>query len=594
MRIPCYQYGTSEAFNRIMLVSVLIFQAFQRALAIKQLVDPMFWQSHQNNLIPSSTIAQSPYSENDSKGVSWKVVWTLLRKVMDSQWLHLVPLLHRKKAWELHLVVLFILQSLSPGGDSHPQAVVVRLKGLLGIFFQLVDEPLDKMEIDKMEKWLRVQVLEHLKRVIVQQASFSFACFTVMVSSLLDYSFERSDRKAETSSLCNNDKKIQRRGVGASGRGFFPTSTLVPGRLDQSGSFTLLSVPALRENSSLASPKFSLTEENRRTRLVGLPSLGRERLDGSIRRREDVIRPAKESSNDEELADTTIMELGDLLRRTVSIAVQQAAEDPEVWSPHPAYILASQMKDRVGTPHELAMTMEQYEEVLPKQVSTPRHIFLTECFGHNSLLFEMLELVVKYRRSDEVLGCVEFIRVLLVDSISRWHSAYRTRRDPGLPPPRVFKEERLDRMQVIRLINLVADAGWLPQPLASTIEIIEVIDGADVADLLLLVWRCMHHAMAFGTKGWGGNSDPVAVPQSGAPAEKAQVSYSGQIYLLFFFPFRFTFTFLIESRAFFSTQVSLLILAVYGGGLRDTPSRHLFPGFDSYCFIKKFKICRTT
>ena len=173
----------------------------------------------------------------------------------------------------------------------------------------------------------------------------------------------------------------------------------------------------------------------------------------------------------------------------------------------------------------------------------------------------MLELVVKYRRSDELVGCVEYIRVLLVDSISRWHSAYRTRRDPDLPPPRVhitslhitpvcyfygksspllvnycsfinpqvlyicfsvlwflltirdtclcpildasflrtrvlwilhlfcfcyyrnpalllqvFKEERLDRMQIIRLINLVADAGWLPQPLASTVEIIEIID----------------------------------------------------------------------------------------------------------------------
>lgn len=410
-------------------------------------------------------------------------------------------------------MVLLILESLSPGSDSHPQAIVVRLKALLGIFFQLVDEPLEET---RGKSWQRVQVLEHLKRVIVQQASSSFASFTVMVSSLLDYSFERSDRKAETSSLSNNDKKIQRRGLGASGRGFFPTSTLVPGRLDQSGSFTLLSVPALKETSFLASPKFSLTEENRRMKSVGLPSLGRERL-GSVRRREDVIRPVNE-----ELADTTIMELGDLLRRTVTSAVSQAAEDPELWSPHPAYILASQMKDRLETPHELAMTMEQYEEVLPKQVSTPRHIFLTECFGHNPLLFEMLELVVKYRQSDEVLGCVEFIRVLLVDSISRWHSAYRTRRDPGLPPPRVFKEERLDRMQVIRLINLVADAGWLPQPLASTIEIIEIIDGADVADLLLLVWRCMHHAMAFGNKSWGGSSDPV-VAQTGAPAEKAQV-----------------------------------------------------------------------
>jgi len=32
----------------------------------------------------------------------------------------------------------------------------------------------------------------------------------------------------------------------------------------------------------------------------------------------------------------------------------------------------------------------------------------------------------------------------------------------------------------------------------------------------------MHHAMAFGTKGWGGSADPVAAPQSGVLAEKAQ------------------------------------------------------------------------
>lgn len=105
-------------------------QALQRALAVKQLLDPMFWQSHENNLMPSSRIEQQSHSkeDNESKGISWKVVWVLLRKVMDSQWLHLVPLLHRTNFWELHLMVLFILQSLSPGRDSQPQVVVVRLK----------------------------------------------------------------------------------------------------------------------------------------------------------------------------------------------------------------------------------------------------------------------------------------------------------------------------------------------------------------------------------------------------------------------------------------------------------------------------------
>ena len=103
----------------------------------------------------------------------------------------------------------------------------------------------------------------------------------------------------------------------------------------------------------------------------GLSSLGvdrRERL-GTIPRRQEVIKPVRELSKDgvnEDPIDTTIMELGDLLRRTVSSAVSQAAEESDVWSPHPAYILASQMKDRLATPHELAMTMEQYEEVIIK------------------------------------------------------------------------------------------------------------------------------------------------------------------------------------------------------------------------------------
>lgn len=79
----------------------------------------------------------------------------------------------------------------------------------------------------------------------------------------------------------------------------------------------------------------------------------------------------------------------------------------------------------------------------------------------------------------------------------------------------VSEAEKLDRLQVGRLIQLVADTGWLPQPLALTTEIVEVIDGADIADLLLLVWRCMHHAMAFGSKSWGGVSDNPPLP-SGA------------------------------------------------------------------------------
>ena len=85
-------------------------------------------------------------------------------------------------------------------------------------------------------------------------------------------------------------------------------------------------------------------------------------------------------------------------------------------------------------------------------------------------------------------------------------------------------------MQVIRLINIVADAGWLPQPLASTIEIVELIDGADIADLLLLVWRCMHHAMTFGAKSWS-MSDHV-IPQNGGSGDPQVCSFCSSISLI--------------------------------------------------------------
>lgn len=101
---------------------------------------------------------------------------------------------------------------------------------------------------------------------------------------------------------------------------------------------------------------------------ASLPSLdnGRREKLGSIPRREDAIRPVHKLSKDgadEDTIDGTMLELSDLLGRTVASAVLQAAEEPDDWSPHPAYILASQMKDRLETPHELATTMEQYEEV---------------------------------------------------------------------------------------------------------------------------------------------------------------------------------------------------------------------------------------
>lgn len=39
----------------------------------------------------------------------------------------------------------------------------------------------------------------------------------------------------------------------------------------------------------------------------------------------------------------------------------------------------------------------------------------------------MVELIVSHGGSRAVMRCVEFVRVLVADSIARWHGAFRTR-----------------------------------------------------------------------------------------------------------------------------------------------------------------------
>ena len=60
---------------------------------------------------------------------------------------------------------------------------------------------------------------------------------------------------------------MTRRGVGVGSRGSLSISTLVAGRLDQYGNFTLLSAPTLTEkNHSSPANGLLLSEENRKNR----------------------------------------------------------------------------------------------------------------------------------------------------------------------------------------------------------------------------------------------------------------------------------------------------------------------------------------
>ena len=68
----------------------------------------------------------------------------------------------------------------------------------------------------------------------------------------------------------------------------------------------------------------------------------------------------------------------------------------------------------------------------------------------------------------------------------------------------VSEAEKLDRLHVGRLIQLVADTGWLPQPLALTTEIVELIDGAGHCRLTSarVALHASCHGIWFQNLGW--------------------------------------------------------------------------------------------
>lgn len=100
---------------------------------MRQLLDLDFWQNYHTLLgsLPQSASAISIVAAEEGcrhHGLSWKVVWKGLHKVLDVQWLLILLLMHREGAWELKLAVLRVLQLLNQDGTIRPQAVADRLK----------------------------------------------------------------------------------------------------------------------------------------------------------------------------------------------------------------------------------------------------------------------------------------------------------------------------------------------------------------------------------------------------------------------------------------------------------------------------------
>eukprot|EP00897_Mesotaenium_endlicherianum_P010568 jgi/Mesen1/953/ME000012S00503 len=197
-----------------------------------------------------------------------------------------------------------------------------------------------------------------------------------------------------------------------------------------------------------------------------------------------------------ELADTVRQALE---RGQDEVSTRGPADCRGAWSRPPVAVITDALIERLATPHEAALQMWQYEEVLPRKVVNARHCFLAACFDSNPLLLHLVEMVLEEGPSEAALGCAELVRVLLADAIGCWHTIVRAKQPlHRSPAPQVYTEDAARRSHAARLVRMISWPGWLPYPLAACPAIIPLLERGDLPDILFLVWRCMHHAITDG------------------------------------------------------------------------------------------------
>lgn len=409
-----------------------VAQACTRILAVKKMLELSSGKFKSG----SSLSVRLVEAGNESEVDLWVPVHYHLVGALRSQWPQLLSLLHWDEAWEMRSIVLGILELLCPDESSHYQETIRRIKRTLGFLFVWLDKAYgihneaEYLEVrykglltngtEADEKWQFVQVIEQIKRVIVQMTSTRLISFTLMTNSLLDYSFNRIQRALPEAVVTKNN----RNGVKCRG-----TYTEI---VDREGGFAPDKLVAAQLKNLLCGTIAQISKQ------------------------------------------------------------QEQGSKNNVLLFQPAIVITKLLVDHLQTPHEVPMTREQYEEVLPKYVSASRHIFLINCFNKNPFLFEMLEIIVREGGENEVQQCMEFLRALLSDGISYWHSSNRVHKHHTSASLQVM-HDKPDRVQACRLIQMISMAGLLPQPLASSSEIVSLLDAEDMADLLTLVWHLMHH-----------------------------------------------------------------------------------------------------
>lgn len=439
-------------------------QAYIRALAVLNLLK---LSSGKDSISGFSAALWEP----DPK--MWVPVCYHLSRALNTQWLCLHSLLHWDEAWDLRLIVLSLLQLLSPDKFSNNQEVICRLKGALGLFFWWLDKAYGYKQNEESytcmltnwnesdEKWQFVQLIEKLKVVIIQLASSKQMSFTLMINSILDYSFH-----AVQDSLSEATSRIVKA----------PPSLRKSGRLNRYGR---LVVQPLQDSGSHA--KTNINGSNH-IRTFNRPA-------GST-----FNRPVEVKRSDSFPGSYFIgAQLENLLRQTVAVISrhqeQSVGKSDVSFQLHA--VLAKLLMDRLQTPHEVPVTKDQYEEAFPKTIASSRHVFLMDCFSKNPLFFEILEIIIEKGGEHGAVQCLEFLRALLAHSITYWQRSYYIHKSHNNASLQV-RDEEADRVQVCRLIQMISRTGWVPKPLASSSEIVSVIEREDMSELLLLIWHCLH------------------------------------------------------------------------------------------------------
>ncbi|KAJ7563908.1 hypothetical protein O6H91_03G130000 [Diphasiastrum complanatum] len=371
------------------------YQALSKILALRQLLEPGFWCDGSPTICATETlptVISTMFSEdeNENIGLAAKSAWQLMYKALNGQWLQLLMLLHKDDAFELKLNVLDILYILNIRTYLRPQAISPHLKGVLGLYFfwlkhshvhggcsQSSFQDVDRSCRFDAETWQLLCLKEKLKRVIIQLSGLGSDSFMLMVDCLLDFSFEEG--------FCNQlGKSIIFDGMQNEAHPAMFMKSLATARITRDGKYEAVMGTgfqvALEQGSE--KPYTSMLLENCRRKL------------GKLSEKDD--KRVFSSSCDMAAATTKTrilkLELGSILHLSFERAItimSESLQERNVWALPPSSILATLLVNRLETPHEMSLTMEQYEEVLPKQVCAQRHIFLTECFSYNPLLFEV-------------------------------------------------------------------------------------------------------------------------------------------------------------------------------------------------------------